>query len=494
MSSVTNIGAASITDAVAGPAGRRKMRLGAFVMATGHHVAAWRHPGSQVDSGTNIDHYVEVARIAERGLFDQLFVADSPGQRHEGDREALSRQGRVSYFEPVTLWAALSQVTTHIGFVATASTTYEDPFLLARKFASLDHLSKGRAAWNVVTTSAENVFGNFGLAAHPPPEQRYERAREFVEVVKGLWDSFDDDAFIRDKASGVYFEPDKLHHLNHVGRHFRVSGPLNIERSPQGHPVIVQAGSSEDGRELAAATAEAIFTAWTSLDEARAFYADVKGRMARYGRRPEELLVLPGISPVIGRTEEQAREKWAELQNLIHPAVGLNTLEHFWPADELKRFDLDAPPPWYPEPPKGINSRAHVVVELARREGFTVRELYQYLAGARGHWVVVGTPETIVDQMQAWFENGAADGFNVMPPVLPQSLTEFVDLVVPELQRRGLFRTAYEGRTLRENLGLARPASRYAQTPGRADDPSPAGEPLPPQDRASRFDGARVTA
>ncbi|NKI92143.1 LLM class flavin-dependent oxidoreductase [Rhizobacter sp. SG703] len=443
----------------------RKMRLGAFIMATGHHVAAWRHPGSQIDSGVNIDHYIQVAQTAERGLFDQVFVADSPGLQHRGDDESLSRQGRVSYFEPVTLWAALSAVTKHIGFVATASTTYEDPFLLARKFASLDHLSKGRAAWNVVTTSAENVFGNFGLEAHPDPALRYERAHEFVEVVKGLWDSYDDDAFVRDAASGVYFDPKKLHALNHVGKHFKVKGPLNIERSPQGHPVIVQAGSSEDGKELAAATAEAIFTAWTSEAEARAFYQDVKGRMAKHGRHPGQLLVLPGISPVIGRTEAEAQARWAELQRLIHPAVGLDTLAPFWPNDDLRRWNLDAPPPHYPEPPKGINSRAHVVIELARREKFTVRQLYEYLAGARGHWVVVGTPKTIADRMQSWFENGAADGFNVMPPVLPQSLDEFVELVVPELQRRGLFRTAYEGRTLRENLGLERPASRYAQAP-----------------------------
>ena len=440
----------------------RKLRLGAFIMATGHHVAAWRHPGSQIDSGVNIDHYIQVAQTAERGLFDQVFVADSPGLQHKGDDDSLSRQGRVSYFEPVTLWAALSAVTKHIGFVATASTTYEDSYSLARKFASLDHLSKGRAAWNVVTTNADNVHGNFGIEAHPDPAVRYERAHEFVEVVKGLWDSFDDDAFLRDTASGVYFDPRKLHTLNHVGKYFKVKGPLNIERSPQGHPVIVQAGSSEDGKELAAATAEAIFTAWTSLDEAQAFYKDVKGRMGKYGRRPDELLVLPGISPVIGRTEAEARAKWAELQSLIHPSVGLNTLVQFWPNDDLRRWDLDAPPPYYPQPPKGINSRAHVVIELARREKLTVRQLYEYLAGARGHWVVVGTPQSIADQMQSWFESGAADGFNVMPPVLPQSLDEFVDLVIPELQSRGLFRTAYEGTTLRENLGLARPASRYA--------------------------------
>lgn len=315
----------------------------------------------------------------------------------------------------------------------------------------------------VVTTSAQGVYGNFGLNAHPDPASRYERAHEFVDVVKGLWDSWEDDAPIRDKASGVYFDPKKVHALNHVGKHFKVQGPLNIERPPQGRPVIVQAGSSEDGKELAAATAEAIFTAWTSLEEAQAFYSDVKGRMAKYGRRPEQLLILPGICPIIGRTEEEAQAKWTELQNLIHPSVGLATLQRFWPKEDLSLWDLDAPPPYYPDLPKGIDSRLHVVIRLAKREGYTVRQLYQYLAGARGHWVVVGTPHTIADRMQEWFEQGAADGFNVMPPVLPQSLNEFVDLVVPELQRRGLFRTAYEGRTLRENLGLERPANRYAQ-------------------------------
>lgn len=442
----------------------RKLRLGAFLMPTGHHIAAWRHPGAQADGGINIDHYIELAQTAERGLFDQVFVADSPGVEFTGSQEAFSRQGRMSHFEPVTLWAALSAVTKHIGFVATASTTYEDPYLLARKFASLDHISKGRAAWNVVTTSAEKVHGNFGLDAHPDPATRYERAHEFVDVVKGLWDSWDDDAFVRDKASGVYFDPDKLHTLNHVGKYLKVKGPLNVERPPQGYPVIVQAGSSEDGKELAAATAEAIFTAWTSLAEAQAFYQDVKSRMAKYGRRPEELVVMPGISTVIGRTEEEAQAKWAELQNLIHPSVGLATLQKFWPNEDLTQWDLDAPPPYYPDLPRGIDSRLHVVITLAKREGYTVRQLYQYLAGARGHWVVVGTPQSIADQIQTWFENGACDGFNVMPPVLPQSLNEFVDLVVPELQKRGLFRTAYEGTTLRENLGLARPVSRYSQT------------------------------
>jgi alkanesulfonate monooxygenase len=270
----------------------------------------------------------------------------------------------VSYFEPLTLWAALSAVTRHIGFVATASTTYEEPYLLARKFAALDHLSKGRAAWNVVTTSAENVHGNFGLDAHPDSALRYERAHEFVEVVKGLWDSFDDDAFVRDASGGVHFDPGTLHTLNHVGKHFQVQGPLNLERPVQGHPVIVQAGSSEDGRELAASIAEAIFTAWTSAAEAQAFYKDVKGRLGKYGRAPQDLLVLPGICPVVGCTDAEARAKWAELQALIHPSVGLNTLAPYWPDDDLRRWDLDAPPPLLPaaspgrEQPRARRDRA----------------------------------------------------------------------------------------------------------------------------------------
>ncbi|KAF1049157.1 LLM class flavin-dependent oxidoreductase [Xylophilus sp.] len=440
----------------------RKLHLGAFILPTGHHVAAWRHPGSRIDAGVDIDHYIALAQLAERGRFDQIFFADSPGLWQRGDSEAFSRQGRVSHLEPVTALSAIAVPTKHIGLVATASTTYEDPYLLARKFASLDHISKGRAGWNIVTTGAESVHGNFGLDRHPEPEVRYERAHEFLDVVKGLWDSFEDDAFIRDAASGVYFDPGKLHAVNHAGKHLKVAGPLNIERPPQGWPVLVQAGSSEPGRELAAATAEAIFTAWNTLGEAQAFYRDVKGRLAKYGRRPEELLVLPGISPVVGRTEAEAREKWAELQKLIHPSVGLNTLSHFWPVEEIATWDLDAPPPYYPEAPAGRSSRFHVVIALAKREGYTVRQLYEYLAGARGHWFVVGTAQQIADEIQAWFDNGAADGFNVMPPVLPASLEDFVELVVPELQRRGLFRTEYEGTTLRDNLGLARPANRFA--------------------------------
>ncbi|MDB5802118.1 MAG: nitrilotriacetate monooxygenase [Rhodocyclales bacterium] len=439
----------------------RKLRLGAFIQATGHHIAAWRHPGSQSDLGTNIEAYQDVARTAERGKFDMVFLADSPGIQNSIEGEEAGRYGRIAIFEPVTLFASLSAVTKHIGFVSTASTTYEQPFTLARKFASLDHLSHGRAAWNVVTTGNENAAGNFGLEQHPDHSERYERAEEFVDVVKGLWDSFDDDAFLRDKESGVYFEREKLHTLNHKGKHFSVTGPLNISRPPQGYPVIVQAGASEPGRELAAKTAEVIFTAWQTLEEAQAFYRDVKGRLAKYGRHPDELKIMPGISPVIGRTQEEAEAKLRELEDLIHPSVGYGILKRFFPGVDITKFDLDGPLPPFAETTNGNKSRLALVAELAQRENLTLRQLYKRLAGARGHWVVVGTPETIADQIQTWFENEAADGFNVMPPILPESLDTFVELVVPELQRRGLFRTEYEGTTLRDNLGLKRPESGY---------------------------------
>jgi FMN-dependent oxidoreductase (nitrilotriacetate monooxygenase family) len=439
---------------------QRQLKLGAFIQATGHHIAAWRHPGSQADSGTNIDHYQEVAQTAERGKFDMVFLADSVGIQEHGDDQALSRYGRIAYFEPVTLFSALAATTKHIGFVSTASTTYEEPYLLARKFASLDHISKGRAAWNVVTTGNENAAGNFGKEAHPAHPLRYERAEEFLDVVKGLWDSFEDDAFLRHKASGVYLDPQKLHTLNHKGKHFSVSGPLNISRPPQGYPVIVQAGASDAGRELAARTSEVIFTAWQTLEEAQAFYRDVKGRMARYGRHPDELKIMPGISPVVGKTQEEAEAKFRALQELIHPSVGLGILERFFPVD-LAKYDLDGPPPPFAPSTNGNTSRLALVTELAQRDKLTLRQIYERLAGARGHRVVVGSPQKIADEIESWFRNEGADGFNVMPPVLPESLNDFVELVIPELQRRGLFRTEYEGKTLRENLGLARPVNQF---------------------------------
>ncbi|WP_148716156.1 LLM class flavin-dependent oxidoreductase [Chitinolyticbacter meiyuanensis] len=445
---------------------QRKLRLGAFLPGAGHHVAAWRHPAAQADGGINLQHYIRIAQTAERGLFDAVFLADGLAAGiGNGDPDGKNAWG--GSFEPVTLFSALSVVTQHIGFIATASTTYEDPYILARKFASLDHISGGRAGWNVVTTGSSAAAGNFGLDKHPDHADRYERAHEFVDVVKGLWDSWDDNAFVRDKARGQFYEPAARHELNHTGKHFAVRGPLNVPRPPQGYPVIVQAGSSEAGKELAAETAEVIFTAQQALEEAQAFYADVKGRLAKYGRTSDQLHIMPGVFPVVAATEEEAQEKYQALQDLILPEVGLALLSGLVGGIDLSGYSLDGPVPELPGT-ENMKSRQALMLDIARRHHFTLRQLYLWVAGARGHWTLVGTPAQIADQLQSWFENGAADGFNVMPPILPSGLDDFVGLVVPELQRRGLFRTAYEGRTLRDNLGLARPASRYTVTPAEA--------------------------
>ncbi|MBW4690888.1 MAG: LLM class flavin-dependent oxidoreductase [Lyngbya sp. HA4199-MV5] len=434
----------------------RQFRLGAFIQATGHHVSAWRHPEAQIDAGLNFQHYKEIAQMAERGLFDAVFLADSPGV-WGGTPESQFRNGKVVHFEPVTLFSALSAVTEHIGFISTASTTYEEPYTPARKFASLDYLSNGRSGWNVVTTSNENAAGNFGLEHHPDHSQRYERAEEFVEVVKGLWDSWEDDAFKRDRESGIYFDPEKLHILNHKGNHFAVKGPLNVARPIQGYPVIVQAGASEAGWDLAARTAEVIFTANQTLQDAQAFYADVKGRLAQYGRSPDDLKIMPGAFPIIGRTEAEAQEKYEFLQSLIHPDVAWDILKRYYKEVDLTQYSLDDPAPTLPTDTNNNKSRLKLVNDLATRSQITLRQLYLSLSTARGHRTILGTPESIADQLEEWFSNGAADGFNIMPPVLPTGLEDFVNLVVPILQKRGLFRTAYEGHTLRENLGLRRP-------------------------------------
>ena len=440
---------------------QRQLHLGAFIMATGHHIAAWRHPDSAADAGHNIDHYKGLAQTAERGLFDLVFVADSPaGWDSEKDADTRSRVSTAAHFEPVTLWAALSQVTNNIGFVATASTTYEDPYLLARKFLSLDHVSKGRAAWNVVTTGAD-VSKNFSIAGHPAHADRYARAEEVVDLVLDLWDSYEDDALIRDKASGVFLDPDKVHRVNHKGRIFDVAGPLNVARSPQGRPVVVQAGASEPGRDLAARTAEAIFTANQTLGDAQAFYADLKGRLARFGRRPDELVIMPGIFPVLGGTEAEAQHNYEFIQSLIHPTVAWSILKQYYVGVDLSGYSLDDDAPPLPTDTELNKSRLKLVSDLRARGRLTLRQLYLSLATARGHRTVVGTPEQIADAIEDWFSHGAADGFNIMPPILPTGLSDFVDQVVPILQRRSLYRTAYEGGTLRENLGLARPVNRF---------------------------------
>ncbi len=442
---------------------RRQIKLGAFVMATGHHVAGWRHPGAQPDAGQNIAHYRQIAQAAERAKFDALFLADGVAIRAH-DQETLHRTARAASFEPLTLLSALSQVTERIGLVATVSTTYNEPYHVARKFASLDHLSDGRAGWNVVTSWSEHEAQNFNLDKHPEHGARYQRAEEFVDVVRGLWDSWEDDAFLYDRESGLLFDPGKLHTLHHHGQHFSVKGPLNVARPVQGHPVIVQAGSSEAGQDLAARTAEVIFTAQQSLADAQAFYTSLKSRMARHGRDPDQLKIMPGVFPVVGRSHSEAQEKYEELQSLIHPSVGLSMLQQHLGGIDLSGYPLDGPLPEDLREPNGSKSRFQLVTALARREGLTLRQLYLRLATARGHWSLHGTPESIVDELEAWFIQGGADGFNIMPPTLPGGLDDFIALVLPELRRRGLFRTEYEGRTLRENLGLARPPH---QRPGQ---------------------------
>ncbi len=438
----------------------RKIRLGAFIMATGHHIAAWRHPASEATAGHNIDHYRELAQTAERGLFDMVFVADSPaGWDSDRDPEIRARVSHSAHFEPVTLWSALSQVTERIGFVATASTTYEDPYLLARKFASLDHVSKGRAAWNVVTTAAD-VSKNFSIPGHPAHADRYQRAEEVVDLVLDLWDSYEDDALVIDKESGIFLDPTKVQKVDHHGQFFDVAGPLNVARSPQGRPVVVQAGASEAGRNLAARTAEVIFTANQTLAAGQEFYSDIKSRLGKYGRRPDQLLIMPGIFPVLGGTEAEAQENYEFIQSLIHPTIAWAILKQYYVGVDLSGYSLDDLAPPLPGNTELNKSRLKLVSDLAST-GLTLRQLYLSLATARGHRTVVGTPEQIADAIEDWFSNGAADGFNIMPPVLPTGLTDFVDQVVPILQKRGLFRTEYEGATLRENLGLERPVNRF---------------------------------
>ena len=433
----------------------RQFSLGAFLMQTGHHIAGWRHPDAQADAGSNFRHYVELARKAEAAKFDAVFLADSVGVRST-HLPSLARTARADHFEPLTLLAALAAMTERIGLIATVSTSFNEPFNVARKFASLDQISGGRAGWNLVTSSGGAEARNFNRESHFEHALRYERAAEFHDVVTGLWDSWQDDSFVRDKQSGIYLDTDKLHVLGHKGTHFQVQGPLNVNRSPQGRPVVVQAGASEAGRELAARTAEVIFVAHQTFEEAQAFYADIKGRLPRHGREAGDVKIMPGIFPVVGRTESEAREKFDQLQLLVDPVVGLQLLSTVIGDIDLSGHPVDGPVPALPET-NGPKSRQQLLVDLARREGLTIRQLYLRIAGARGHQQVVGTPAQIADQLQQWFEEGAADGFNIMAPWFPGGLDDFIELVLPELRRRGLFRSDYRGSTLREHLGLRKP-------------------------------------
>jgi FMN-dependent oxidoreductase (nitrilotriacetate monooxygenase family) len=435
----------------------RQLKLGAFMRPASIHTGAWRYPGAFPDANFNFAHLKRFAQTLERAKFDAFFMADHLAVLNM-PLDALKRSHTVTSFEPFTLLSALAMVTEHIGLVVTGSTTFDAPYHVARRFASLDHLSGGRAGWNIVTTSNPDAALNFGLTEHVEHGERYRRAREFYDVVTGLWDSWADDAFIRDAANGVYFDPAKLHVLDHKGKHYSVRGPLNIARPVQGWPVIVQAGASDAGRQLAAETAEAVFTAQSSLEVGREFYADVKGRMEKAGRSGDEMKIMPACFVVVGDTVEEAREKRARLDGLVDYANAIASLSIALGHD-ASSFDPDAPLPDIPESNASKSGRERAIA-LAQREQLTVRQLAQRLGGYTG-LAMVGTAETIADEMAEWLTSEACDGFTVMFPYLPGGLDDFVDRVVQELQRRRIFRREYEGKTLRENLGLKRPANRY---------------------------------
>jgi FMN-dependent oxidoreductase (nitrilotriacetate monooxygenase family) len=439
--------------------GTRQLKLGAFMRPVSIHTGAWRYPGGLPDGNFNFSHYRRFAQTLERGKFDAIFLADSLAllKMPEG---ALKRSATVTSFEPLTLLSALASITEHLGLIATASTTYNEPYHIARKFASLDHISGGRAGWNLVTSGNPNEAMNFGLAEHVEHAERYDRAREFYDVVTGLWDSWADDAIIRDVESGVYFDPKRVHTLDHRGPHFSVQGPLNMARPVQGWPVVVQAGSSEAGRNIAAETAEVVFSAQPNLEDGKRFYADVKGRMAKFGRNPDHLKILPAAFVVVGSSAADARARMAKLDSLVHPESGLASLSVALGHVDLSGVDLDGPLPEIPETNASKGSRQKLI-DLARDRQLNVRQLCQYVGGSYGSLEMIGTATSIADQMEQWLVEGGSDGFNVMFPYLPGGLDDFVDQVIPELQRRGLFRREYEGRTLRENLGLPRPKNRF---------------------------------
>jgi FMN-dependent oxidoreductase (nitrilotriacetate monooxygenase family) len=430
------------------------MHFNLFIMDTGHHEASWRLPGSYLFANTDIEYFERLAQRAESVTFDSIFLADSPQLQGDPGRRPVGR------IEPLTLLTAVARATSQIGLIATASTSYNDPFNLARRFASLDHVSGGRAGWNIVTTAGDDAARNFGLDAQPAHAERYQRADEFVEVARKLWDSWEDDAIVADPAGGVWARSAKVHPIEHKGRFFSVRGPLNLPRSPQGHPLLVQAGSSDDGRDFAARHAEAVFTAQQTLEDGQAFYADLKRRVARAGRDPDGVKIMPGLVPVIGSTETEARELDAELDRLILAEQARDRLARRFGL-EPEELKLDEPlPDVLPaeDEIEGAKSRYTLIVELARRDRLTVRELIGRLGGGRGHRTFAGTPEQVADTIEDWAIQHAADGFNIMPAVLPSGFELFAEHVVPLLRKRGLMRDDYRGTTLRDHYGLPRPA------------------------------------
>jgi FMN-dependent oxidoreductase (nitrilotriacetate monooxygenase family) len=441
----------------------RQLRLGAFMRPVGIHTAWWRYPGAYPDANFNLQHLIRFAQKLEQGRFDAWFMADHLAVLNM-PMAALKRSATVTSFDPLTLLPALAMKTDHLGLIATASSTFEPAYMIARRFASLDHISGGRAGWNLVTTSNPDAALNFGLTEHMEHGERYRRAREFYDVVTGLWDSWAEDAFVRDVEEGIYFDPDRMHVLDHQGEFLSVRGPLNIARPIQGWPVIVQAGASDAGRQLAAETAEMVFASGGRIEDAQATYRDIKTRAKGAGRDPDHIKILPGCLVVVGDTEEEAKEKRALLDSRVHPDSGMASLSIALGHD-ASVFDLDGPLPDIPESNASKSGRERVIAR-ARRDNLTVRQLAQ-IAGSYGGLAMVGTPKMIADQMEEWLYGDACDGFNIMFPWVPGGLDEFVDRVVPELQRRGLFRREYEGTTLRENLGLPRPENRFFKQEAR---------------------------
>jgi FMN-dependent oxidoreductase (nitrilotriacetate monooxygenase family) len=437
---------------------QKQLHLTAFMRPVSLHTGAWRYPGAYPDANFNLKHIISFIQKLEAAKFDAFFMADHLAVLNM-PLEALKRSHTVTSFEPFTLLSALSQVTEKIGLAATASTTYDEPYHIARRFASLDHLSEGRAAWNIVTTGNPESAKNFGLDEHVQHSERYKRAREFYDVVTGLWDSFADDAFIRDRETGTYFDPEKLHTLNHKGDDLKVRGPLNIARPVQGWPVIVQAGQSEPGRQLAAETAEAVFCAPKDVAAAKAFYADIKARAAAAGRNKDHIKILPAALIVVGDTVQEAKEKRLKLDTFVHYDSAIASLSISLGTDASK-FDPDGPLPTDLPETNASKTSQESVIKLADEEGLTVRQLARRYGGYSG-LAFVGTPQTIADELEFWLKEEAADGFTVTFPFLPQGLDDVAERVVPELQRRGIFRSDYQGTTLREHLGLPRPKNQF---------------------------------
>ena len=435
---------------------KRQLALNVFFMRFGHHPAAWRYPGVSASGRPDINYWVEMAKLAERAKFDTFFMADFIGRSGDKLRQA-SRQGGAFQFEPLTLLSTIAAHTRHIGLVATINTNFSEPYNIARQLASLDHISGGRAGWNVVSSYREDTARNFGIKELRGHGERYERADEFVEVVKRYWNSWDDDAYDHpDRTAGVFFDPHSAHPQQHEGANFSADGLLDIARPLQGYPVLVQAGNSDTGREFAAKVAEMTYSSATSLAVAKAYYDDVKGRVAKYGRDPDDIKIAPGLSVVVADSDEEAQAKFQALQDAVDFGEGLNGM-----GLDVSAYPLDGPLPHDIPIPENGRGRIQQLIELSQRENLTIRQLILRFSVARGHVQVIGSPKKVADLMQEWFEERGADGFNVVPPLLPEGFEDFVRLVVPELQRRGIFRKEYSGNSFRENLGLERPANPY---------------------------------